>query len=66
MLLPILANGLGIPIVVGMNYAMVRQLLIQAGWQPIRHCDVLCDDNYYTKSDEKHNKLAAAFRSRGW
>jgi hypothetical protein len=35
-LLPVTVNAQSIQIVAGINYAKARQLLIQAGWQPMR------------------------------
>lgn len=33
------------PVQVGMSYSVAKDLLIKAGWRPLRYGDVLCDDN---------------------
>jgi len=36
------------PVQVGMSYSVAKDLLIKAGWRPLGHGDILCDDNCFT------------------
>ena len=41
------------PVQVGMSYSVAKDLLIKAGWRPLRYGDVLCDDNCFTHKQRK-------------
>ncbi|MFM7640070.1 MAG: toll/interleukin-1 receptor domain-containing protein [Cyanobium sp.] len=53
------------PITVGMNYAVARQRLIQAGWQPLRPQGLAMQ---WSRGGDSvlQSQLAGAFRKRNW